>query len=257
MPSKYRRMLLIVCLLSLAPLTLAAQLMEEPVYSFVAEWKIPRQQWGDFTYAFERVQRPILEKGLADGNLISWGVYSNIVHTEAGITHGVWFSSATLAGLEKVRTELVKQPPNQGMLAATKHRDYLLQSLIHRGKATGPTGGYLSVAALLMKPGKGPDWRKVWEKNYQPVYDELLANGTILAYGLDRESVHTEDPGWRYAFTVSPSAEAEDKIAGAFRAAFEKRTEEERKALTQAFLDFTVPEAHRDFWALLSAYAHK
>ena len=249
--------LALICVLCLAPLTLVAQQMEPPVYSFVAEWSIPRAQWGDFTYAFERVQRPILEKSLADGNLNSWGVYTNIVHTEDGITHGVWFSSATLAGLEKVRTELIKQPPNQGMLAATKHRDYLLQSLIHRGKATEPTGGYLSVAAWLVKPGKGPEWRKVWEKNFQPVFDELLANGTLLSYGLDVEYSHTEDPGWRYAFTVSSSAEAEDKIAAAFRAAFEKRTEEERKALTQAFLDLTVPEAHRDFWALLSAYAHK
>ena len=257
MPSKYRRMLLMVCLLCLAPLTLAAQQMEPPVYSFVAEWSIPRAQWGDFTYAFERVQRPILEKSLADGNLNSWGVYTNIVHTEDGITHGVWFSSATLAGLEKVRTELIKQPPNQGMLAATKHRDYQLQSLVYRSKTTGPTGGYLSVSATLVKPGKGLEWRKLWEKNFKPVLDELLANGTILAYGVDRETVHTEDPGWRYEYTVSPSAEAEDKVSAAFRAAAEKRTEEERKALTQAFLDLTVPEAHRDFWALLSAYAHK
>ena len=217
MLKKWQASLSVVGLLCLAPLTMAAQQMEPPVYSFVAEWAVPRAQWGDFTYAFERVHRPILEKGLAEGALISWGTYTNIVHTDEGITHGFWFTSATLAGLEKVRTELIKQPPNQGMLAATKHRDYLLQSLVHRGKTAAPAGGYLSVAALLVKPGKGPDWRKVWEKNYQPIYDVLLANGTILAYGLDRESVHTENPGWRYEYTVSPSAEAEDKVSAAFR----------------------------------------
>ena len=257
MPSKYRRMLLMVCLLCLAPLTLAAQQMEEPVYSFVAEWSVPRPQWGDFTYAFERVQRPILEKGLADGSLISWGVYTNIVHTEEGITHGVWVSSATLAGLEKVRTELIKQPPNQGMLAATKHRDYLLQSVVHRGKTTGPAGGYLSVAGWLVKAGKGQEWRKVWEKNFQPVMDELMANGTLVSYGLDTEYSHTQDPGWHFAYTVSPSADAEDKLSTAFRSAFAKMSEEERAGVRKAFLDLTVAEAHRDMWALLSAYAHK
>jgi len=258
MPSNCRRILIVLCLLCLAPLALGAQEGEAPVYSYVAEWSVPRPQWGDFTYAFERVQRPVLEKALADGNLISWGVYTNIVHTPDGMTHGVWFSSATLAGLEKARTELIKQPPNQGMLAATMHRDYLLQSVFHRGKTTGPASGYLSVEGWLVKPGKGQEWRKLWEKNYKPIYDELLDNGTILAYGLDRESVHTEDPGWLYLYTVSPSAEAEDKVPATFRAAAEKWTEEERKALTQAFfLDLTVPEAHRDMWALLSAYAHK
>ena len=257
MPSNCRRVMWMACLLCLAPLALAAQPAEAPVYSYVAEWSVPRAQWGDFSYAFERVQRPILEKGLADGSLISWGVYTNIVHTEDGITHGVWFAGATLAGIEKVRTELVRQPPNQGMTAATKHRDYLLQSVIHRGKTAGPAGGYLSVAGWLVKPGKGQEWRKVWEKNFQPVMDELLANGTLLSYGLDTEYSHTMDPGWHFAFTVSPSADAEDKVSAAFRAAFEKKSEEEMAALRKAFLEMTVAEAHRDMWALLSAYAHK
>jgi hypothetical protein len=252
-----RRLMLIACLLCLAPLALAAQQMEEPVYSFVAEWRIPRPQWGDFTYAFERVHRPILEKGLAEGNLISWGAYTNIVHTEEGITHGFWITAATLAGLEKVRTELIKQPPNQGMLAATKHRDYLLQSVVHRGKTAAATGGYLSVAGWLVKPGKGQEWRKLWEKNFQPVLDEMMTAGTLHSYGLDTEYAHTEDPGWHYVYTVSGSAEAEDKLAAAFRAAFEKKTEEERAGLRKAFIELTTPEAHRDFFALLSAYAHK
>lgn len=108
MSNNYRRILISLCLLCLAPLAVAAQEMEAPVYSYIAEWSIPRPQWGDYSYAFERVNRPILEKGLADGTLISWGSYTNIVHTEDGITHGVWFSSAKLAGLEKIRTELIK-----------------------------------------------------------------------------------------------------------------------------------------------------
>jgi hypothetical protein len=89
------------------------------------------------------------------------------------------------------------------------------------------------------------------------VLDELLANGTLVSYGLDTEYSHTMDPGWHFAFTVSLSAEAEDKVSAAFRAAFEKKSEEEMAALRKAFLELTDGQAHRDMWALLSGYAHK
>ena len=33
-------------------------------------------------------------------------------------------------------------------------------------------------------PGKAQAYRAVWEKYYKPIYAKLLADGTIVGYGL-------------------------------------------------------------------------
>jgi hypothetical protein len=227
-----------------------AQPAGQTTYTFVAQWKVPRAQWASFVADFEKNTRPVLEKMAANGTLVSWGAFETIVHTPDGPTHGTWWSSATAAGIEQARGELIKaSSASTSLTAATVHRDYYLRSLVSNGKSASGTGAYLSVSSQLLKPGQGTEWRQQWEKYMKPVFDDLVAKGLLAGYSIDVEDVHTESPGWRHVVTLSPNIEAEDKVTAAFEAAAAKRSAEEQKAMTAANQAMVEPGAHRDMFA--------
>jgi hypothetical protein len=244
----------VLCLL-LAPAVAPAQ-QQQDVYTFVAEWAVPRDQWDAYASFNEKNARPVLERMYANGTLVSWGNFATIVHDEAGITHGVWFQATSIANIERVLAELLKLPPNPAV-AGAKHRDYLLRSLVRNARASGPTGGYLWVSATQVKPGKGQEWRDLWDKYTKPLYDELLANGTITYYELEVEQVHTDDSGWRYLVYIAPTVDGLDKIRAAIVARNQKRSPEENRAIGNEFAEVTVAGAHRDFFARVLSYALK
>lgn len=250
--------MLMLCALLLAAGSVSAQQMEPTTYTFVAEWQIPRAQWANFVADFEKNTRPVLEKMAANGTLVAWGAFETIVHTEEGMTHGTWWSSNTVAGIESTRAELLKASTASSSLgSATKHRDYYLRSLIGNGKAAAGTNGYLSVSSYLVKPGQGQEWRQMWEKNNKAIYDDLVAKGLVLGYSIDVEDIHTDNPGWRHVVSMSPNADAEDKIGAAFDAANAKRSAQEQQAMTAAMANVLEPGTHRDGYAKIIRYWHK
>jgi hypothetical protein len=244
-----------ICLVTLSALLSASGAVAQPAgqptsYTFVAQWQVPRAQWANFVADFEKNTLPVLDKMAKNGTLVSWGAFESIVHTEEGFTHGVWWSSATSAGIEQTRTELMKASSASTSLAgATGHRDYYLRSILSGGKGGSGSGGYLTVSSLLVKPGQGRDWRQFWEKNSKPIYDDLVAKGLVSFYSIDVERVHTDSPGWRHVVTLTPNIEAEDKIDAAFEGATAKRSAEEQKAFAAASQALLEPGAHRDMHA--------
>lgn len=246
-------LLSVLCLALVAPMVATAQ--EPQTYTFVAEWAVPRAQWDEFTAFWEKNARPVLERLTADGTLVGWGIFASRVHLVDATTHGTWYWANSLAAGQRALDELLKLPPNPAT-AGAKHRDYLLRSLIRKDRAASGSG-YLWVGSVQVQPGKGQQWRELWEKYTKPVYDELQANGTISMYELVVEHVHTEDPGTRFVAYVTPSADGLDKVRAALAAAGEKRSAEENRAIGAAFAEVTVAGAHRDFFARVSAYAHK
>lgn len=248
--------LMAVCLL-LLPTVATAQESEPTYYTFVAQWAIAREQWTAFTSHFEQNIRPVMERMANEGALVGWGAFEVLVHGEDGITHGTWWVSRTVAGIERTRIELLKLAPIPAMTSATRHEDYFLSSLTHGSKPVQASTGYLYVSSYMVKPGRGGDWKQLWDRFTKPVYDELLANGTVLFYGIDAEDVHLRDPGLRFVVYVTPNAEAEDKVAAAFEAANAKRSAEERRAIGTAFADVLEPGTHRDFFSRVVRFSHK
>ena len=248
--------LAVLCMALLVPLVATAQQQETPVFTFVALWNVPRAQWGDFTAFAEKNTRPILDRLLADGTLVGWGNFNTVVHTEDGYTHGAWFAASSIAAIERALGELLKLPPNPAALGA-RHRDHLFRTLIHRARTVNAANGYLWVSALQVKPGKGQEWRDLWEKYTKATYDELQANGTLASYEVEVEQVHTESPAWRFIVYVAPSADAVDKVRAAMAALGEKRSAEERRTISAAFEEVVVPGAHWDYFAHVQNYAHK
>ncbi len=241
--------LALLCVLAAAP-AVAAQQHEQWVYTYVAEWQVPRAQWADYTAGVEKNTKPIVQRRLADGTLISWGTYETVVHTLDGPTHGLWLQSHTLAGLTRTREELLKNPPSPA-LSASKHWDYLLRSVAHRAGPSAERTGYLRVVGTLTKPGKGDQWADAIKKYLQPAFDELLANGTLLYYAIDSQYVPTENPGLRYVVFIYPNAEAMDKFAEAIAARVAQAE------FTAAMSETSAPEQRRDYMAQVTHYAHK
>jgi hypothetical protein len=246
-----------VCVLLLLGSLARAQPQEPAYYTFVAEWAIERTQWGEFISNFERNSRPVLERMLADGTIAGWGAFETVVHLDGEPTHGIWWVSRTIAGIERTRAEMIRQAQSPALLSARMHRDYFLSSALHKARAGSGSGGYLYVSSYLVQPGKGQQWRQLWDKYQQPVLDELLASGVLVFYGIDTEYVHTADPGLRFVVVGSASAEAEDRIAAAFAAAAGKRSAEENRAISAAFGEVLQAGTHRDFFVRLIAWAHK
>ena len=57
-----------------------------PLYSYVANWQIPRAQWGDMQKA-NAADKAILDKAMADGTIVGYGDDENLVHQPDGETH--------------------------------------------------------------------------------------------------------------------------------------------------------------------------
>lgn len=245
----------VLCFALLSPVLVQAQQAEPTVYTFVAEWGVNRADWDTWWASFEKNSKPILERHSANGNVAAWAAYAVLVHDDSGITHGVYWSSTSYAAMNRVLDDLRKMPPSSA--GVTKHRDYLVRSIAHSAKASAPTTGYLYVSTFQVQPGKGPQWRELWEKYSKPSMDANIANGNLLAYSVELEDVHTLDPAVRWVVSVSPSAEADDRATQADEAANQKRSPEERRAIGAAFADVLVPGTHRDFYAKILAYWHK
>ena len=243
--------IIMLLVLVLAPLASMAQQQEPTIYTFIAHFDVPRPQWDEMTRNVEQDVRPVMERMLADGTIESWGNEERIIHEENGTTHGVWWAATSIAGLERVREELIKIPSSPAL--NNPHHDHLFESIIHRGNTAGPTSGYLYVEIIKLRPGSGQTWRQLWEKYFKPTYDELLDDGTLLSYEVSRQYVHTEDPRWRYVWTVTPSAEAVDKVNAAIGAVFEK----DGTAIRAAFGSVSIRSEHRDVFARVLNYAHK
>ncbi len=236
------------------------------VYTRIANWQIARPNWDAYTADLEKNTLPVLEKLLAEGVITEYGVASAAVHTPDGYTHTTWYSSRTMAQLEKALAAIVaaeaKLPEAERLrsnteFAGTKHSDVLARSRITRGRTAKFTNGYMLVSIEQVQPGKGQAYTERFEKFVRPVLEPLAANGAVNSFGVDTEYIHTADPGIRVGWIIVPTADGLDKVDDAFSAASQARTAAERDAFGQASREIVVSGAHRDELWQISAYASK
>ena len=243
----------------LAPIQAVAQQAqpEPPVFTFNPEWTVPRTMWDTLGMSFDRDIRPVLERRLADGTLLSWGRYQTVVHQPNGSTDGFWWSATSIAALERIIGELLPTAGrNPAIMAATSHTDGMYRSLIQRRRAASGSG-YILVSAVQVQAGKGQEYRDLWEKYTKPTYDSLLTAGVIVMYSLDVEQVHTQNPGWRYFYYVTAMPDGVDKVFAAFQALSQRRGPDANRGIGQQFADVTVAGAHWDYLGRVPAFGQK
>jgi len=212
---------LAVCVLCAVPSGAQTTEVKEkpPMYSYVANWQIPREHWGDVAKV-DSADATIFDKALADGTLVGYGFDVNLVHTAEGETHDGWWSSMSLAGLLKVLDELRSLDVSSSPYALNpaKHWDNVYVSRYYNWKSGPYTAGYVSVAMYKFKPDAPDDAADTLSKNLiVPIMEKLLADGTILEYEIDFEAVHTDAPGTFAIVYVATQPEGLDTVRAAIR----------------------------------------
>jgi hypothetical protein len=244
---------LFVFVLAVISVPLAFSQMEPApiVYTYVSQFQIPRASWAAYSEDTEKNAVPIFEKLAADGTILSWSTFEQVVHTPDGYTHGAAWSSPSIAGLMKVLDEVRKAGPRPGQISATKHEDYLMQTSMYRMGSGTPT--YLRVVCQNAKIDKPGEYTAALKKYLVPTFDGLIKQGAATYYGLDEQYVNTSAPSTRCLVITYPNADGMDKWASGINATLGKMSTADR----DAFFGSTVPDSRRDIMARITHSGHK
>ena len=215
-----------------------------PLYTYVAQWGVPRAQWDDMAKA-RQAATGVFDTLLADGTITGYGSLEMIVHDESGYTHANWWEASSYAGILKAHDAVL--PASTGKDSpynSSKHMDLLLQSLAHGGKAGASGKGILWVATYELKDGSADDFTRLFKAVIQPLFEEQVAAGNVLSYSLDEEVVHSPGPHMVSIVYMLPDGAALDRFRAAQRANREKNP-----FFGDSFNALTVGKGHSDLFA--------
>jgi len=244
--------LLVVVLAVMCVPTALSQMEPTPiVYTFVSQFQVPRANWAAYAEDTEKTFVPVAEKLTADGTIVTWSTFEQVVHTPDGYTHGAAWSSNTISGLMKVLDEIRKAGPRPGQIAATKHEDYLMQSSMYHAGSGTPT--YLRVVCQMAKADKPGEYVAALKKYLAPTFDDQVKKGAATFYGVDEQYVNNMAPSVRCLVIDYPNAEGMDKWATAVNATLGKMSQADREALFGG----VVADSRRDIMARITHSGHK
>ena len=251
MKKRIAGLLVIVLAVMLVPAALPQMEATPVVYTYVSQFQVPRANWAAYAEDTEKTVVPIVEKLTADGTILSWSTFEQVIHTPEGYTHGAAWSSTSISGLMKVLDEVRKGGPRPGQIAATKHEDYLMQTSMYRVGSGTPA--YLRVVCSNAKADKPGDYAATLKKLLVPTFEEQVKKGVATYYGVDEQYVNTSAPSTRCVVITYPNAEGMDKWAGAISATMSKWSPAERAE----FAGSTVLDSRRDIMARITHSGHK
>ena len=251
MKKRIAGLLVIVLAVMLVPTALPQMEPTPTVYTYVSQFQVPRANWAAYAEDTEKTVVPIVEKLTADGTILSWSTFEQVIHTPEGYTHGAAWSSTSISGLMKVLDEVRKAGPRPGQIAATKHEDYLMQTSMYRVGSGTPA--YLRVVCSNAKADKPGDYAATLKKLLVPTFEEQVKKGVATYYGVDEQYVNTSAPSTRCVVITYPNAEAMDKWAAAISATMSKWSPAERAE----FAGSTVLDSRRDIMARITHSGHK
>ena len=254
-----------VCAVSLVfCLSLAAQ-QSQPLTMW-SEYTVQPGKEEEFMNLVKTVGAPVRDKLMAEGVVQAWGVEVPLLRGPGQSTHTVWFTVNDWDALGKVRSAMAdqfakmaaedakaKKPPMtmaqraREILDMSKTRDWLTRDLVSGYGTKMPKDAlpYARYFFTKVKPGKSAEYRKTWDKYNKPVLEKLTADGVVMAWGLGVEEVRTEGSFTHYTWIGVAEMGDWDKVRAAFTADRERRSEEERTAIADAFNDLTDADAAR------------
>ena len=190
-----------------------------PMYSYIANWTIPRAQWADMEKQYA-LDRKIVSQAMADGTAVAYGFDEGLAHRADGGTHDEWWLSMSMAGLLKVLDQFQKpgSAPSPVLNSATKHWDIILVSRYYHWHPGTWKNGYAYVAFDKLRPDGPADAIDTISKNIiGPVLEKMLADGTIFEWKVDTEAIQTDPPGTFLIAALTATAEGLDKVRAALQ----------------------------------------
>jgi len=194
----------------------AMEVKEKPrMYTYFANWQIPRARWGDMEKAAAADQK-VLDQAIAGGTLVAYGDDSTLVHQPEGPTHDNWWQAMSMAGVLDVLESLSKSASPPVLASATKHSDAIYVSKFYNWHAGAYKGAYTHTAYYKLKADAPQDAVESVSKGFiVPLMEKLLAAGTIVEYEVDEEAIHTESPDGFWVDYISPTSAGLDKANAA------------------------------------------
>lgn len=241
----------VVLLVFSAPAALPQQEQQQSVYTFVSMFQVPRADWPKFAEGEEKNINPILERLVADGTIVGWSNFETIVHSSDGMTHGIAWSSPSLAGIMHVLDEIRKAGTGPAT-GATKHEDLLMRSIYYHMGNESKGVAYLRVNCTLTQPGKAEDFVGTIKKYLGPTFDDQLKKGNLSFYGMDQQFVWIQPGSMRCSVFDFPSAEALNGFSTAVNTRIDGMNGQELKAFQQAIGGSVVADTRRDILARIT-----
>ena len=196
----------------------AAEVKEKPpMYSYLANWTLPRSQWAAMEKAAGNTEK-VTSDALAKGTLVGYGSDMTVVHREEGTTHDEWWSAMSMSGVLAVLDEMYKSgnAVSPVLQAATKHSDGIYVSRYYNWRPGSYTGAYTRVGIYKLKADAPNDAVDMLSKSLiVPMLEKLLADGAIVEYEVDVEAVHTESPDMFFIDVIARNADGLDKLNAA------------------------------------------
>jgi hypothetical protein len=273
MEKKIMRKLLLLPLVSLllCCAAMAQQPQPQPL-TFYYDYAVVPGKEDEFMNLVKTVGAPVRDKLMAEGVVQAWGIETPLLRSPGGTTHLIWFSVADWTGVEKVLTametqlaklaadeaksrsahaaqkmEMTTAERTRATFDMTKTRDWLVRDVV-TGFGPQPGAGVLPVTRynfIKAKPGKSGEYRALWEKYNKPVFDKLVSDGALLAYGMSVEEVKTDGDFTHFIWMAAANMSGLEKLNVAFAADRARRTEDERNTINEAFLNVTEPDKAR------------
>jgi hypothetical protein len=267
---------LILCLFAvlLSCISSAAQQAQPQMQplTFWYEYTVNPGKEDEFMELVRTVGQPVRDKLMADGVVMAWGVETPLLRVPGNATHVIWYAVSDYSGVDKVdsamRAQIVKlndeaaksgttkkaQKPAASVTARlgevadmSKVHDYLTRDLVIGFSPSSAAGSlpFVRYNFAKVKPGKGSDYRKAWEKYNKPIFEKLAADGVVLAYGLSVEDIRTDGDFTHYVWYAVKDLASFDKVRAAFMADRERRSQEEQDSLTNLFVSLQDVDASR------------
>ncbi len=232
--------------LILCAIPAAAQTQEikpkPPMFSYVANWQVPRANWPDMDKVAGSVN-DVLDKAMADGTIIGHGSDVTLVHQPDAETHDEWWSSMSMAGIIKALDQArAAADANSAALNSAKHWDEVFVSRYYNWKSGPYKHAYTHVGMYRFKDDAPDDaLDNLAQHVVVPILEKQIGDGTILEYEIDTMAIHTAAPGMFAIVYVTPTPEGIDTVQKAVI-----DSAKEHPLSFQAFDSYTKDSAHRD-----------
>ncbi len=202
---------------------------EKPrLYRFESYWTFPPTHWGDVDKDNATSSQKALAPALADGTLLGYGDDENLVRSREAYTHSNWWLANSTADVLKVLDAFEKGGASSSsrLIGSTQHWTQKYYSPFYNWKAGSWKGAYGKRWVFMLRRGIDPDdAMRALASFYVPLFESLLADGTIVEYEIDREEVFgysADSAGQVLMSYVTPTADGSAKVGKAFTAAYEK-----------------------------------
>ncbi len=230
-----------------------AQMKEQkpPVYTYVAQWQIPRAQWGDMA-KMQQANTALLDRLVADGTLLSYGLYETAVHDPKAPTHGNWFQASSIAGIFKALDALQgNSASNAQLLGSGPHEDMLLVSRDYDAHSGTFKNSVLRGISVVTKPGMEQQFHDAWDRIIRPILERLTTDGALHAWSYQNEWI-TKTTGAVSTVIIANGPEGLDRYMAAINQVFEKNPD-----AVAPLIAATQPGSRRDFLLRVTSMRQK